>query len=976
MDILEGNLLELELQQLCQRLAGELKWDPLHLALYATDASVYREKPTAVAWPKSSQDLKALVRFSEKFSIPIIPRAAGTSLAGQVVGNGLVVDVSKYMDRILELNTDESYVWVEPGVVRDALNLYLKPFGLFFGPNTSTANRATIGGMVGNNSCGSTSIVYGSTRDHVLALTTVLSDGSEATFEAFTHNQIEGKVIQDHLEGRLYKATIALLSQKEVQEHIHREYPKQDIKRRNTGYALDALIQMGPIVPDGRLFNFCELLCGSEGTLAVTTAIKLNLMPLPPSESVLLAVHFSDLIESLDATVLMMTHQPSACELMDKTVLDCTKNSPEYNSHRFFIQGDPEAIILLEFRDHSLDGATKKAQRLKAELVAKGMGYAFPILTDQNADAIWELRKAGLGLLALLPGDKKAVACIEDTAVSLSDLPEYITQFSKLMAEYGQQAVYYAHAGAGELHLRPILDLKTDQGKQHFRAISASSADLVKSFGGSLSGEHGDGRVRSEFISKVLGEDNNRVLEKIKSIWDPKGIFNPGKIVHPVKMDEQLRTDTGRSDQLETMMDFGGSKGLLRTAEACNGSGDCRKMQFAGGSMCPSFRITRNEKDSTRGRANLLREFLSNSTKDNPLDHPEIKEAMALCVGCKACVKECPSAVDMTALKSEFLFQFHKNNKRSKRDVMIARAHNLNNKIRFFAPLLNILQETPVLKTIFKTCLGFHPKRSLPKLQRITFSDWLKSYNQPKGQRMVYLFIDEFMEDYDREIGIAAVQLLNAMGYHVAYRLHKPSGRAQLSKGFLDEAKILAESNVVTFADLVDAGHQLIGVEPSAILGFRDEYPKLVGDDLRAKAQALSKNVLTIDEFLDKAISDGSLHSGLFVSKEQKIVLHGHCHQKALSKIEHTVNLLQVPDGYKVSLAPSGCCGMAGAFGYEKEHYTTSMKMGELAILPYLRQQEKEVVIAATGTSCRHQITDGVGRMSFHPVEILRDALI
>ena len=573
MDDSRKNTLIIAMQKLSQTMSGSLKWGSLDRALYATDASVYRELPFAVAWPKSTKDLQLLVEFSNQFEIPLIPRAAGTSLAGQVVGSGLVVDVSKHMDQIIELNRDASYVWVRPGVVRDALNVFLKPHGLFFGPNTSTANRATIGGMVGNNSCGSTSIVYGSTRDHVLALRTILSDGTLATFESLSTDEIFKKQSGDNLESELYRNILTLLSQKEVQQNILQEYPKRDIKRRNTGYAIDALIDMVPFQDDGRPFNFCELLCGSEGTLAITTAIKLNLVPLPAPESVLLAVHFDDIIKSLEATVVMMEYQPSACELMDKTVLDCTKNSPEFVSHRFFIEGNPEAVIILEFRDESLEGAKRKATAVQKTLSQNGMGYAYPILTGEDAQSIWELRKAGLGLLALLPGDEKAVACIEDTAVSLPDLPEYITQFSRLMANFGQKTVYYAHAGAGELHLRPILDLKTTQGKKQFREISSASADLVKSFHGSLSGEHGDGRVRSEFIPKVIGENNYQILERIKATWDPKGLFNPGKIISSVKMDEQLRTDISELTKVDTVLNFGHGNDLLRAAEMCNGSG-------------------------------------------------------------------------------------------------------------------------------------------------------------------------------------------------------------------------------------------------------------------------------------------------------------------------------------------------------------------------------------------------------------------
>ncbi len=975
MDDSRKNTLIIAMQKLSQTMSGSLKWGSLDRALYATDASVYRELPFAVAWPKSTKDLQLLVEFSNQFEIPLIPRAAGTSLAGQVVGSGLVVDVSKHMDQIIELNRDASYVWVRPGVVRDALNVFLKPHGLFFGPNTSTANRATIGGMVGNNSCGSTSIVYGSTRDHVLALRTILSDGTLATFESLSTDEIFKKQSGDNLESELYRNILTLLSQKEVQQNILQEYPKRDIKRRNTGYAIDALIDMVPFQDDGRPFNFCELLCGSEGTLAITTAIKLNLVPLPAPESVLLAVHFDDIIKSLEATVVMMEYQPSACELMDKTVLDCTKNSPEFVSHRFFIEGNPEAVIMLEFRDESLEGAKRKATAVQKTLSQNGMGYAYPILTGEDAQSIWELRKAGLGLLALLPGDEKAVACIEDTAVSLPDLPEYITQFSRLMANFGQKTVYYAHAGAGELHLRPILDLKTTQGKKQFRDISSASADLVKSFHGSLSGEHGDGRVRSEFIPKVIGENNYQILEHIKATWDPKGLFNPGKIISSVKMDEQLRTDISELTKVDTVLNFGHGNGLLRAAEMCNGSGDCLKQQFAGGTMCPSYRITKNERDSTRGRANVLREFLTTSNQENPLNHPEIKEAMSLCVGCKACVKECPSAVDMTALKAEFLHQFYKNNKRSKRDLMIARSHDLNNRMRPIAPVINWVQSAPFLSALIKQVLGFHPKRSLPLLQSQRFTDWLSSYSQPKCAKAVYLFADEFLEDYDKQIGIDAIQLFNAMGFEVRHVPHFASGRAQLSKGFLDEAKELSEANLAVFAPIITAQTPLVGIEPSAILGFRDEYPRLVNDGLKEIALELAKNVFTIDEFLAQAIISGDLHRDLFIKKDQEIVLHAHCHQKALSKSDYTKKLLEVPHGYKVSMAPSGCCGMAGAFGYEQEHYDSSMKMGELGILPHIRRLDSKVIIAATGTSCRHQIKDGTGRISHHPVTILRAAL-
>jgi len=960
------------LHSLASQLEGELHYDKIMKALYATDASVYRELPLAVALPKNNTDIQTLIKFANNHKCSLIPRAAGTSLAGQCVGNGIVVDISKYMNQILEINTTENWIRVQPGVVRDELNVFLKPYGLFFGPNTSTANRCMMGGMVGNNSCGSTSIVYGATRDHVLELKTILSDGNEAVFNAVTESQYKEKENTSTLESQIYKHIFDELSNSEVQKEIINEFPKASITRRNTGYAVDALVETNLFSNSNTLFSFCKLLCGSEGTLAFTTEIKLNVVPLPKSHDIVIAAHFNSINESLKATVIAMKHNPTACELMDKTILDCTKDNISQQKNRFFVQDDPESILMIEFRSDSHQEAEALANTLINDLKERELGYAFPKLTGQDTAKVWELRKAGLGLLANIPGDKKAVACIEDTAVAVEELPEYIEAFTALLKQYNQKAVYYAHAGAGELHLRPILDLKTSKGVDLFRKISEASAKLVKTYNGSLSGEHGDGRVRSEFIPLVLGKKNYDLLKRIKQTWDPNNIFNPGKIVNALPMDKMLRYEQDvKLPEIDSIFNFEDTGGILRTAEKCNGSGDCRKLNFAGGTMCPSYRATRNEKDTTRGRANVLREFLTQNTKSNPFNHPEIKTAMDLCLSCKGCKSECPSNVDMATLKAEFLYQYYKSNPIPLRSKLIANNAKLNSLTSHFSSFHNVL----IKQAWFKYLLGFAKKRSLPKLEKQTFRNWFKQHNQDNQPRKVYLFCDEYTNYYDVEIGKKAVLLLNKLGYEIQIVKHPESGRAYISKGFLEQAKKIAIQNVSIFKDIISEKTPLIGIEPSTILGFRDEYPKLVSKNEKLNAEDLSKNVFIIDEFISNEIDKGNIDASQFSDKHVHIILHGHCHQKALSTVDYTKSILELPHNYNVEVLPTGCCGMAGSFGYEKEHYSLSMDIGNMVLFPRIKASKSSSIIAASGTSCRHQIKDGTQKVALHPIEILYHAL-
>lgn len=967
-----------ELAVLGQELSGELFYDNLMRTLYATDASVYQEMPLAVAFPHHEADIKKLIAFATKNKTSLIPRTAGTSLAGQCVGDGIVVDVSKHFTKILEFNKKEGWVRVQPGVVRNELNAYLKPYGYFFGPITATANRAMIGGMVGNNSCGTTSIVYGATRDHVLQLTTILSDGSEVVFKALKLDDFRKKLKVNTLEGELYRQIFEALNQTSIQKNIIDEFPKPSIQRRNTGYAVDYLLKSEPFLEKEIPFDFCKLLCGSEGTLAFTTEVKLHLDPLPAPFEVVVAAHFNSINDSMKATQFAMKHQPSKCELMDKIILDCTKENIEQNKNRDFVEGDPQGVLLVEFRGEDMEEATAKSDALIADLKSENIGYAFPKIFQPKTKGVWELRSAGLGLLANIPGDKKAVACIEDTAVALEDLADYIGEFEEIMKGFGQRSVYYAHAGAGEIHLRPILNLKEKKDVDDFYNISEASAKLVKKYKGSLSGEHGDGRVRAAFLELMVGNENYQLFKRIKKTWDPNHIFNPRKIVDAAPMNEQLRYQVGQqTTDFQTLMDFSETGGILRMAEKCNGSGDCRKLPLSGGTMCPSYQATRNEKDTTRARANTLRNFLTKNVGENPFDHEEIKEVMDLCLSCKGCTSECPSNVDMSSLKAEFQHQYYKTNGVPLRAKAFANINSLNALGAILPGMTNFFLANKLTSRLLKKLLQVAPERDLPKLQKTTFRNWLKTQtNATASKRTVYLFIDEFTNFNDTSVGQAAFQLLTFLGYNVLTVQHPESGRAAMSKGLLEKAQKLAQQNVDIFKKIIEKDTPLIGLEPSAILGFRDEYPRLVGPPDRVAAKELATNTFTIEEFLAAEFQKGNIDSTVFSKEKKDILLHGHCHQKALSSVDHSAWLLSIPENYNVEIIPSGCCGMAGSFGYEAEHYEVSMKIGEMVLFPSVRKSTETTIIAAPGTSCRHQIFDGTKRVAKHPIEILWDALL
>ncbi len=971
-----------DLNHLKSRIDGHLDTGAAQRQIYATDASVYREIPLGVVYPKTEKDIEEILQFSRSAGISLIPRTAGTSLAGQVVGHGLVVDVSRYLTQILELDAEAQTVWVQPGVVRDELNLFLKPYGLLFGPETSTSNRAMIGGMVGNNSCGSNSPAYGTTRDHVLEIKGYLSDGSPIHIKSLTPEEYQTKLnTPTTLEGRIYTQIHNLLSIEDNRQVLASHLPPDTIKRRNMGYALDSIAKQQPFCTDGPAFNLSPLIAGSEGTLMFITAIKLSLVSLPPAHVGLMCIHFHDIIESLRGNIVALRHQPRASELIDNIILECTKANIAQSKNRFFIQGDPGAIIVVELARDSEAELDQAMVALQADLQQEELGYHYPVLKGADQSKVWNLRKAGLGLLSNIPGDAKPVAVVEDTAVDPTELPEYIAEYQQILDKHGLESVYYAHAGSGELHIRPIVNLKTEEGQMKFRAVAEDVSALVKKYKGSLSGEHGDGRLRAEFLPDQVGDRVYSWFKATKATWDPNFLLNPGKIVNAPPMDQALRYKAGQHPpDYHTVFRWERDNGILRAAELCNGSGDCRKSHLIGGTMCPSFMATREEKDTTRARANVLREVLTRGQDSTAFAAPEIKEILDLCLSCKGCKAECPSNVDMAKLKTEVYQQAYDQEGIPFRSWIFAHFDRVQQLGSAVAPLTNLATQVPVINQLTKTILGIHGKRSIPHTPARSLRAWVQKHPEhlkPEGaaKGKLLLFVDEFTNRLDVELGKKSIQLLTALGYEVETPEHEESGRAAFSKGLLRFAKEKVSANVHALAPLVSESNPLVGIEPSAILTFRDEAEDLVDPGLVAAARTLSKHALTIEEFLSREVEAGRIGPDAFHTESVEILLHGHCHQKTLSSLAPTEQLLNLPVNYSTRTLPTGCCGMAGSFGYEKEHYALSMKVGNLILFPSITAAPPSTVIAASGTSCRHQILDGTGRKAKHPVEVLYGAL-
>lgn len=971
----ENQKLYIKLDKFKKYFSGEIYTDKTMRILYATDASLYRKMPLAVAYPKTNQDLKNLILFSRNNQTSLIPRTAGTSLGGQCVGEGIVVDVSRYMNQILEINQEEKYVIVQPGVVRDELNIALKPLGLYFGPNTSTSNRAMIGGMVGNNSSGSYSIKYGSTRENVISIKGYLSDGSEVEFGELSTDDFRKKTHGTSLESSIYRQMAFELNHPLTQQEIDREFPKKSVTRRNTGYALDFLIDTEPFHRGYLPFNFSKMLCGSEGTLMLFSEIKLKLVEAPSTDIALICAHFDSLELSLQAAVEAMKLSPNQCELMDKIILDCTKENIQQSKNRFFIQGDPAAILMIEVEGNAHQSLDAQVEQMKQLLSSQSLTSTFSVLYGDDIKKAMQLRAAGLGVLQNIRSEEKPLEFVEDTAVAIEDLPNYISEFDAMIRELGTDSVFYAHAGAGELHTRPRVNLKTEEGRKKFRTIAEASAHLVKKYKGSLSGEHGDGLVRAEFIPIAVGTRNYELFKRIKHTWDPQNIFNPGKIVNAPPMDQNLKDKMAEiPSPTNTIFNFSKEGNFIQAAEKCSGSGDCRKTSIIGGTLCPSYQATKEEKHSTRARANILREFLTHSYDENKLNQKEIYDVLELCLSCKACISECPSSVDMAAMKSEFLHHYHLENPLSKIEKSTANFYKISQRITQFAWLSNGIQSLPIISHLIKYYSGIDSRRSLPKYSTINFENWYKKNKKTNSNSStkVYLYIDEFTNFLDAEIGKKAYLLLSRLGLEVEILPFKDSSRSLISKGFLEEAKGNVNQFISEIQHIANDSNPILGIEPSAILGFRDDYHRLINDELKPTLEILSNKTFLIEEFLSKYFAENEDLKSKFSNQKKEIIYHGHCHQKSLSSSQFAIDILNFPENYSATEIQSGCCGMAGSFGYE--HYDLSMQIGEMVLFPAIRGSSEKTV-SASGTSCRHQIKDGISKKSYHPIEILYDAL-
>jgi len=947
----------------------EILTDSLHKLAYATDASVYREIPYGVAYPAGVEDIQELIAEARRRGTNLIARAGGTSIAGQVVGNGIVADVSRHMNHILEINAEERYAWVEPGVVRDELNMACKPFGLFFSPETSTSNRCCIGGMVGNNSCGTHSLIYGSTRPHVLEADGVLADGTVEHFASYSVAQLEErfgeafwtKTEQKKLIERIYAQLICWALDEKTRTLIETTYPDKALTRRSCGYAIDEVIEgiSNESLPlRQRTINLCRLIAGSEGTLAFLYRIKVSLDPLPPKHVMVVCAHCTTLDAAFEANLIALRHHPTAVELMDGEILELSKGNAAVE--RFFVSGDPAALLIAELRHEDKKEMDRQAEDLEKDLLNSGLVTFCTRVYGEEVNKVWNLRKAGLGILNGMKGDAKPTGVIEDTAVAPARMPEYMRDFRDMLQRLGTSCVFYGHISTGELHLRPILNLKTDEGKQLFRRIAHETTILVRKHRGTISGEHGDGRLRGEFIPLQYGDETYQLMRQVKQCWDEEGLFNPHKIVDAPRMDTQLRADES----------VAGNE-LLCRVEQCNGAGDCRKSNLIGGTMCPAYKVSRNELHTTRARANILREYLQGN---NLVNNEQLYEVLSSCLACKGCKRECPSGVDMTRLRSEVLQKLYDRNGTPLRTWFVAHNADIQRLGAAMPHVYNFFASNRFTASLLKKTVGFAPERTIPKIKtKKIVTDTRYVY----GMFTVYLYLDEFTKYQEPELAQTFIHLLNRLGYQVRIPRLVESGRAAVSKGCLKQAKRYAEKNVRLLKDIVSAETPLIGIEPSCILTFRDEYPDIVSPELRKDAGRLAKNCLLFDEFLMREVNAGRITKEQFSDLPAEIWLHGHCHQKALVGIEQTAAILSLPANATVHVIPSGCCGMAGSFGYEQAHYRTSMAIGEMILFPAVRQAvangtlDKPVFIAAPGTSCRTQIYDGTGITALHPIEIL-----
>lgn len=939
---------------------GDVLTDAYSLGMYATDASIYQIKPIAIVLPKDAEDVKAAVALASKHKVTILPRGAGTSLAGQTVGESMILDFSKYMNALLEVNESEKWVRVQPGLVRDNLNAKLEPYGLQFPPDPATSSRANVGGMVGNNSSGTKSILYGKTVDHVLEVSALLADGTELLFKNCSPEEFQAKAVQKNREGEIYASLKKLVDTHS--EEIKERFPK--VMRRVGGYNLDEFVYTDQ-------WNLGKLVCGSEGTLATTLELKLNLVDLPKHKSVCV-VHFSEVLDAISAVQSMLPYGPSAVEILDKTVVDLSRENLTTKHHCHFMEGNPAAILIVEFYGDTAEDVMDRPKRMIAELKATGFGYAYPLYAEGEAyDDVWVIRKKGLGLMLGIKGNKKPLAFIEDAGIPSEHLPEYIDQVLKVCKKHGTEAAMYAHASVGVIHVRPILDLRLAEDIDRLKAIADDTFELVVKYKGSWSGEHGDGLVRSAYNKRFFGDTLYGAFLEIKKLFDPDNLMNPGKIVEAQTIEHNLRYGTTYKDRpLKTEYHYKAEEGFESSVHMCTGVGECRKV--LGGTMCPSFKATRDEEHSTRGRANALRMAMSNQLGEEGLSSQRLHEVMDLCLSCKACKSECPSNVDMAKMKSDTLQMYYDEHGITLRDKLIRDSAKTAEKISGWkAGMVNKVQKSGLFRSVLERKANFDKRRTLPDFAKEPFFKWFAkhAHKTNKGSKKVVLFADTYLNYHEPQVGVSALQLLNSCGYEVTLANVGCCQRPKISHGFLRDAKKEAAKTINGLKKFLDDGLRVVVCEPSCASALNDDLPDLIAD--KEVADQLKNGVMMIDVFLADELENGRLNVH-FEPVSESLAIHGHCHQKALYGTGAMKRLLRNFSGRETLEIPSGCCGMAGSFGYEKEHYDLSKKIGEEILFPAVVKFQKDHEIVACGFSCRHQITHFTAARPKHFVEVVK----
>ena len=1003
---------------LSDALEGEVRFDRYSRALYSTDASLYQMQPIGVVIPKHRQDVITTVQIAAERDVPILPRGGGTSLAGQSVGEAIVLDMSKYMNALLEVNVAAQWARVQPGIVLDELNHRLKPHGLMYAPDVATSSRANVGGTIGNNSAGSHSLIYGKTIDHVMSLDLVLSNADEITASPISLTELAAKQQGDSLEANIYRELCRICA--ENADEIRKRYPR--LLRRVAGYNLDEFVpnagskEVTPYRRDGcdaeHPFSLSKILVGSEGTLATTVEATVNLVPVPKMTA-LCVVHFETLVASMEAMQPILACEPTAVELIDKTILDMTRGSLEFSRVTTFIQGEPAALLAVEFYGESAAELHAQLDRLEKTLKSAGFGYAFVrCFTAEEKARVWETRKAGLGLLMGMKGDAKPVGFVEDAAVPIENLPEYVRRFEEIVTAHDTTAAYYAHASVGLLHNRPIVNLKSEADIQKMHSIAREVRDLLLELNGAMSGEHGDGLVRSEWLESMFGAQIYHALREVKNAFDPGGIMNPGKIIDAPPMTENLRFGPKYNTiDIDTYYDFSSQDGFGGAIEMCNGVGACRKTLT--GTMCPSFIGTREEEHSTRGRANALRSVISGALPHTEFTSERLYEVLDLCLGCKACKAECPSNVDMAKIKYEVLAHYHKANGLPLHRRMFGEIAVLAPFGSAFAPFSNWAVNNALAKWLAEKLLGVDRRREMPTFVRPTFTQWFRKTSKARLQsaptrgrgfpqsaplgshdvqqspplgrrglqprngstatnRTVVLFADTFMNYSEPAIGKAAVEVLEALGFTVILPEKRCCGRPLISEGMLDRAIENARYNIASLSQYADEGVPIIGCEPSCTSALTDDYVELVNTPA---AKRVAEATCSFEEFIAQLDEHGQV-SLEFTEEARDVLLHAHCHQRALVGIQPTVQMLSLPPGHNVTVIDSSCCGMAGGFGYEKAHYELSLKIGELRLFPTVREKLADgVTLTAPGFSCRHQLEHATGVLPKHPIEVFREAI-